>query len=94
MPPKKKQAVGPIEVAASTPSSKPLPQKNASTLVCRLEQHINLQLQPEPQAEAPVPAADPAKRKRTKTKVVIKEEPDVVKQDDVKLIGSLTSTSV
>lgn len=65
MPPKKKQAVGPVEVAAPAPSSKPPPQKN-----------------PEAQAEAPVPAVDPAKRKRTKTKVVVKEEPDVVKQDD------------
>jgi DNA-directed RNA polymerase III subunit RPC2 len=49
-------------------------------------------VQPEPQAQAEAPA-DPAKRKRTKTKVPVKEEPDVVKQDDVELPGSPMSIS-
>jgi hypothetical protein len=39
MPPKKKQAGGPIEVAPSASASKPPAQKNASALPCRLELH-------------------------------------------------------
>ncbi|PMD38887.1 DNA-directed rna polymeras-like protein III subunit [Hyaloscypha variabilis F] len=74
MPPKKKQAGGPVEVAPAPSALKPPAQKN----------------QPEAEAEAPgpdpaialAPPTDPAKRKRTKTKVAFKEEPDVVKQDE------------
>jgi hypothetical protein len=39
MPPKKKQAGGPVEVAPSASTSKPPAQKNASTLTHRLELH-------------------------------------------------------
>ncbi|KAH8781951.1 DNA-directed rna polymerase-like protein III subunit [Hyaloscypha finlandica] len=67
MPPKKKQAGGPVEVAPSASTSKPPAQKNAK---------------PQAEAPAPAPVADPAKRKRTKTRVPVQEEPDVFKQDD------------
>ncbi|KAH8762843.1 DNA-directed rna polymerase-like protein III subunit [Hyaloscypha sp. PMI_1271] len=67
MPPKKKQAGGPVEVAPSASTSKPPAQKN---------------LEPQAEAPAPAPVADPAKRKRTKTRVPVQEEPDVFKQDD------------
>ncbi|KAE9372069.1 DNA-directed rna polymeras-like protein III subunit [Stipitochalara longipes BDJ] len=71
MPPKKKQAGGPVEVAPSASALKPPAQKNAT------------QEAPGPApAIAPAPTADPAKRKRTKTKVTFKEEPDLVKQDE------------